>query len=241
MQYFFYDNLEGSAFAFGEEESKHCIKVLRHKRGDTLQLIDGKGNWAEALIEEDHPKHCSGKITKRVHHAPTLPYHFTLSIAPTKQHERMDWLVEKAVEMGVHCIQFIQCKNSERPKINLDRLHKIAISALKQSKQFYLPTFKPLVPLETALATATQDLKLMAYCLSAQDQSLYAYLQQRPSNIHLLVGPEGDFTPAEVAQAQAQGFAPCSLGPHILRTETAALYALAATAAVLGQTKNESV
>lgn len=234
MQYFFYENLEGSAFAFNEEESKHCIKVLRHKRGDILQLIDGKGNWAEALIEEDHPKHCSGKITRRVHHAPTLPYHFTLSIAPTKQHERLDWLVEKAVEMGVHGIQFIQCHNSERPKVNLERLHKIAISAIKQSKQFYLPKLSGIVRVEEAIKESHAALKLMAYCPTGQEQALFSYLSGKPANIHLLIGPEGDFTPTEVALALEHGFNTCSLGPHILRTETAALYAIAATAAALG-------
>jgi 16S rRNA (uracil1498-N3)-methyltransferase len=235
MQLFFYDSLLGETFTFSEEESKHCIKVLRHKKGDTLQLIDGKGHLAEAIIDIDHPKQCSGRLLHVQSFAPTLPYQLRLSIAPTKQHERIDWLVEKAVEMGVHHIGFIQCQNSERPRINLERLHKIAISALKQSKQYYLPTFGNLLPFKEALSQGEAQLKLIAYCLSEQDKSLFSFLQQKPKTIHLVVGPEGDFSPAEIALAQAQGFNTCSLGKHILRTETAALFGIAAAAAVLGQ------
>lgn len=237
MQLFFYDNLLGESFTFSEEESKHCIKVLRHKKGDILFLIDGKGHLAEASIDQAHPKQCSGRILKVTHFEPTLPYQLRLSIAPTKQHERMDWLVEKAVEMGVHHIGFIQCQNSERPRINLERLHKIAISALKQSKQYYLPSFSDLQSFKEAITQSKADLKLIAYCLSEQDKSLLHFLQAKPKTIHLVVGPEGDFTPAEITLAQSHGFDTCSLGKHILRTETAALFGIATAAAVLGQTE----
>jgi 16S rRNA (uracil1498-N3)-methyltransferase len=237
MQLFFYDNLLGETFTFNEEESKHCIKVLRHKIGDTLLLIDGKGRLAEAVIDQDHPKQCSGRLLKVTHFEPTLPYQLRLSIAPTKQHERIDWLVEKAVEMGVHHIGFIQCQNSERPRINLERLHKIAISALKQSKQYYLPSFSDLQSFKEAITQSKADLKLIAYCLSEQDKSLFSFLQQQPKTIHLVVGPEGDFTPAEITLAQSHGFDTCSLGKHILRTETAALFGIATAAAVLSRTE----
>lgn len=234
MQLFFYQDLSAKTFAFSEEESKHCIKVLRHKRGDMIELIDGKGNWAQALIEEDHPKHCSGSIIALKHFAHPLPYTITLSIAPTKQHERMDWFVEKAVEIGVNHIQFMHCQNSERPKINLDRLQKIAISAIKQSKQYYLPKISGLVGFEEAITEANAGLKLMAYCPTGREQSLFGYLSAKPAAIHLLIGPEGDFTEAEIKEAQAKGFHPCSLGPNILRTETAALFGISAAALVLG-------
>jgi 16S rRNA (uracil1498-N3)-methyltransferase len=237
MQLFFYDNLLGESFTFNEEESKHCIKVLRHKKGDILQLIDGKGHIAQAVIDQDHPKQCSGRVIKVNSFAPTLPYQLRLSIAPTKQHERIDWLVEKAVEIGVHHIGFIHCQNSERPRVNLARLEKIAISALKQSKQYYLPTFSDLQPFTTAISQGEEVLKLIAYCLSEQDKSMYSYLQKRPQTIHLMIGPEGDFTPSEIELAQAKGFNTCALGKNILRSETAALFGIATAASVLGQTE----
>jgi 16S rRNA (uracil1498-N3)-methyltransferase len=236
MQLFYYPHLTASTtFEFSEEESKHCIKVLRHQKGDTIQLMDGKGNLAYAMIENDHPKRCSGSIQQVQYFEPSLPYHFHLSIAPTKQHERLDWMLEKAIEMGVHQVSFIHCINSERPKVNLERLHKIAISAIKQSKQYHLPILNEMLSFKEVIEASQAPLKLIAYCPTGQEQSLYSFLKAQPQSIHLLVGPEGDFHPSEVSLAQAKGFNACSLGKNILRTETAALFSIAAAAAVLGQ------
>lgn len=227
MQLFYYPNLHGNSFEFSEEESKHCIKVLRHKVGDTLLLIDGKGQCAEAMIEDAHPKHCSGKVLSITRFEPKRNYALHLFIAPTKQQERIDWMVEKAVEIGVDSIGFIECKRSERGRINLERLHKICISALKQSKQYYLPTLHGPTSFEEAVLKAKAEIKLIAWCPSGTELHLTKQLNKSTQSISICIGPEGDFTEAEAKLAEQNGFKSVSLGPNILRTETAAVYACA--------------
>jgi 16S rRNA (uracil1498-N3)-methyltransferase len=234
MQFFYYPNLqEQDSFSFSEEESKHCIKVLRKKNGDQLQLIDGKGFEAKAIITQDHPKKCSGLIQQRMQHKPSRNYHMHLAIAPTKNTDRIEWMLEKAIEIGLDEISFLQCENSERIKLNLERFHKIGISAIKQSKQYYLPTihapvsFKDFVEKNKSVQT-----KFIAWCPANDTQNLFKQLESNPaSNNLLLVGPEGDFTNEEVAFAQANGFAACSLGKNILRSETAGLFGISLFAA----------
>jgi 16S rRNA (uracil1498-N3)-methyltransferase len=135
-QFFYLPNLDQDDFEFSEEESKHCIRVLRKKKGDQIQLIDGKGTEALAEIVSDNPKKCSGQIVQRILHKPNRNYHLHLAIAPTKNFDRMEWMLEKCIEIGVDEISFIITANSERDKINLERCEKIAIAAIKQSKQF---------------------------------------------------------------------------------------------------------
>lgn len=235
MQLFYYPNLSLGAFSFNEEESKHCIKVLRNKTGDTLQLIDGKGRLAQAIITKDHPKKCEGEITQVTLFEPNRSYQLALSIAPTKQHERIDWLVEKACEIGIDEINFIACENSERERINIDRLQKICISAIKQSKQYYLPALGELKPLRDHLKTASDWQKYIAWCETNPTEHLAQQLNQSEKKIHLLIGPEGDFSAKEISLSQEAGYQPISLGSNILRTETAAITAVATVAAVLSK------
>ncbi|MBP7511925.1 MAG: 16S rRNA (uracil(1498)-N(3))-methyltransferase [Bacteroidia bacterium] len=234
MQFFYYPNLNSeSIFAFNEEESKHCIKVLRKKIGDTLNLIDGKGTEAIAVIDSDNPKKCSGQIQERIQHKPNRNYSIHLAIAPTKNIERIEWLLEKAIEIGLDEITFINCFNSERDKINLDRLQKIAIAAIKQSKQFYLPQINPIVSFDSFVKkSALGQTKFIAYCPTNSTQNLIHLIPSEPHNISiLLVGPEGDFSPQEVKIAEENGFMACSLGNSILRSETAGLYGISLFAA----------
>lgn len=235
MQLFYYPNISVGAFSFNEEESKHCIKVLRHKAGDTLQLIDGKGSLAQAIITKDHPKKCEGEITQVTLFEPNRNYQLAISIAPTKQHERIDWLVEKACEIGVDEINFITCHNSERERVNLERLQKICISAIKQSKQYYLPALGELKPLKEYLKTEPDWQKYIAWCETNDTDNLAIKLTQSPKKIHLLIGPEGDFSAQEISYVKEVGYQPISLGPNILRTETAAIAAVATIAAVLSK------
>ena len=235
MQLFYYPNLSIGAFSFNEEESKHCIKVLRHKAGDTLQLIDGKGSLAQAVITKDHPKKCEGEITQVTLFEPNRSYQLALSIAPTKQHERIDWLVEKACEIGIDEINFISCDNSERERVNIERLQKICISAIKQSKQYYLPKLGELKPFKEQLKTQPDWQKYIAWCETSATEQLAQQLNQSAKKIHLLIGPEGDFSAKEISLAQEVGYNPISLGSNILRTETAAIAAVATVAAVLSK------
>lgn len=234
MQLFYYPLLAGQdEFIFNEEESKHCIKVLRKKNGDILQLIDGLGTEATAVITSDHPKKCSGLIQQRIQHKPNRNYRIHLAIAPTKNIDRIEWMLEKAIEIGLDEISFLHCQNSERDKVNLERFHKIAISAMKQSKQFYLPIINPMVGFEEFVKNqALVQTKFIAWCPTESTESLMSQIPKpMPANSIFLVGPEGDFTAKEIEIAEANGYKTCSLGNNILRSETAGLFGISLFAA----------
>lgn len=229
MQLFFLPNLDSDSFEFSEEESKHCIRVLRKKKGDQITLIDGKGTEALGTIISDNPKKCSGQISKKIHHTPNRNYQLHIAIAPTKNFERIEWMLEKCIEIGVDEISFIETSNSERSKINLERCEKIAISAIKQSKQFYLPRIHPIQSFQSFLVqTEAIKNKWIAWCESETTDYLSKQITSIENSQNIVcVGPEGDFTPQEIQLAQTHHFAPCSLGPNILRSETAAVLAAA--------------
>lgn len=225
MQFFYLPHLAQDHFEFSEEESKHCIRVLRKKKGDQIQLIDGNGTEALAEITSDNPKKCSGKIVQRILHPPNRNYHLHLAIAPTKNFDRMEWMLEKCIEIGVDEISFIITANSERDKINLERCEKIAIAAIKQSKQFYLPSIHPIQSFQNFLVrTKAIPNKWIAWCESDKTDFLGKQINVAANSNNLVcLGPEGDFTTEEVEAAKAFQCIPCSLGPNILRTETAAV------------------
>jgi 16S rRNA (uracil1498-N3)-methyltransferase len=225
---FFHPDLSSKNIILPEEESKHLIRVLRKQKGDIIQLMDGKGNLAFARIEEDHQKKCLLLITEISLKVKNRNYHFDLVIAPTKNMERIEWMLEKCCEIGLDAIYFINCENSERSKLNLERLEKICISAIKQSKQFYLPEIHPLVDFKSFIekAKSTDSTKLIAWCETDMTENIQSKLRKKANN-HLIfmVGPEGDFSENEISLAKANGFSEVSLGSNILRTETAGLYA----------------
>ncbi|MFY8190555.1 MAG: RsmE family RNA methyltransferase [Bacteroidia bacterium] len=233
MQLFYLPNLVESTFEFSEEESKHCIRVLRKKKGDKITLIDGKGTEAIGLIISDNPKKCSGEIIQRILHEPNRNYHLHIAIAPTKNFERIEWMLEKCIEIGIDEISFIETSNSERSKINLERCEKIAISAIKQSKQFYLPRLHPIQSFQSFLVqTKTIKNKWIAWCESEKTDYLSKQITSIENSQNLVcIGPEGDFTTQEIQLARAHNFAPCSLGTNILRSETAAVLVAALMAA----------
>lgn len=205
-----------------EEESKHCIKVLRMKKGDVLKIIDGKGKSFECEITHDHQKKCEVKINSTKEHE-TTP-HIHIALAPTKNMDRIEWFVEKSVEIGISEISFIQTKNSERKNLRLDRLEKIAISAMKQSHKYFLPKINALSPFEDFIELVNQDVNLIAN----QTEGKLNYISSIATptkSVCILIGPEGDFTKEELEKVKTKDFTPISLGPHRLRTETAALYA----------------
>ncbi|MCF8254182.1 MAG: 16S rRNA (uracil(1498)-N(3))-methyltransferase [Bacteroidia bacterium] len=228
MQLFFLNNLYLDNFEFSEEESKHCIRVLRKKAGDIITLIDGAGTEATAVLEIDNPKKCSGRIIERTHHHPNRNYYLHIAIAPTKNFDRMEWFIEKATEIGIDEITFIETENSERAKVNLERCQKILVSAIKQSKQFYLPKLNPLVSFKDCLNQNTSvKNKWIAWCPTPQTKNLGVELTQlKQLDSLVLIGPEGDFSSKEIALAEQYSFKAISLGSNILRTETAALYAV---------------
>lgn len=228
MHVFYQPDISNNNVTLNEEESKHCTRVLRLKKGDIVHLASGGGIQAIASIADDNPKKCVLTIQERIAHAPR-PTHLHIAIAPTKNFDRMEWFIEKATEIGIEEITFIECEHSERNKINKERCEKVAISAMKQSKQWWLPKINDIIPLKKFIeSTEGNALRLMAWCETNQTDLLNKQLTNSPNhNFTLLIGPEGDFTAWEVELAKAAGFIPISLGENILRTETAALFACA--------------
>ncbi len=222
MRLFYDANIDpgASSFQLSEEESKHIVRVLRGQVGDTIGMLDGKGNLFTCEIADAHPKRCLLNIVNVDFESPdTSEIH--IAVAPTKQMERIEWFVEKAVEIGVTKITLLDCKNGERGRIKTDRLIKKAVSAMKQSQRRYLPEIVELTSFQNFLKE--HPFGLLAHCYE-HDKNEFSEVFKSTS-CPILIGPEGDFTEAEVAQAIEQGYKPVTLGSNRLRTETAALYA----------------
>ncbi len=222
MRLFFDANISTShsTFQLSEEESKHICKVLRMQEGDSIGLLNGKGEYFETKILIANPKRCEVKVVN--HQSFPQNEHLHLAIAPTKMNDRMEWLVEKAVEMGVKEITFLLCKNAERKTIKLERFEAIAISAMKQSKRYYLPKINDLVKFENFIKEHTNG--LIAHCYEDNKTSI-THAFNASSGI-ILIGPEGDFSLQEVEIAKENQYKAISLSNFRLRTETAGLMAV---------------
>ena len=215
----------------GEEDSKHCVKVLRLTEGATIEVVDGNGNLYTCRITTAHPKRCAVEVLDKLTQAPHWGHQIVLGVAPTKNLDRMEWLVEKSVEMGVDRIIPLRCHNSERTVLKTERLRKIMVSAMKQSLKATLPRLDEMTPLEQVLAEPFEGICCIAYCdemLPREERRSLADVYQPGKDTLVLIGPEGDFSPEEVQAATAAGFVPVTLGESRLRTETAGMMAVAA-------------
>ncbi len=208
------------------DESWHCAKVLRKKSGDEISVIDGKGNMFRGTLEVVNEKSCSVKIIEGPIKQATRNYYLHLLIAPTKQIDRIEWMLEKAIEIGLDEITFIQCRNSERTVIKTDRMQKIVESAVKQSLQSMIPTVNELTDFKQSVKL-TAGQKLIAYCGEGEATPVTS-VDFKNKRSCIMIGPEGDFTPEEFQLALENGFKGLSLGTNRLRTETAGLYAVQA-------------
>jgi 16S rRNA (uracil1498-N3)-methyltransferase len=206
------------------EESWHCAKVLRMKAGEMIELIDGVGNSYMGILKLVSEKQCIADITEGPVEQKKRGYYLHVAISPTKNIDRIEWMVEKAVEIGLDELSFIRCKNSERTTVKTERIQKIIQSAVKQSKQAFIPEIHDLRKFEDLLELQA-DLKLIAYCGEAQKTEL-RNLSFNGKHVLILIGPEGDFSPEEVKIALTRGFQAVSLGNSRLRTETAGLAAV---------------
>lgn len=226
----FYEPAIAQRPVLSEAESQHAVKVLRLMAGDRIDVADGAGTWYGAEITRPHPKHCEVRILEKTT-APPRPYHVHLAIAPTKNLDRTEWMLEKCVEVGLDEISFLQTRYSERRVLKLDRLHGVAVSALKQSGQGWLPKLNALVRFQEFLETApcqppTAQCQLFIAHLAEGERKLLHREAVPGGRYCVLVGPEGDFSPEEIQEAQAVGFKPVSLASSRLRTETAGLVAV---------------
>ncbi len=224
MQLFYVPNISSSEIVLDETESKHAVRVLRLSTGDNLQLIDGKGNFYEAEITDANPKKCRLRILKSERESGKRNFHLHIAIAPTKNTDRFEWFLEKATEIGIDEITPLITTHSERKTVNPDRLEKILISAMKQSLKACLPKLNELTFFKELVINNKTQNRFVAYCDDIQKTHLKD-LVKKGSDILILIGPEGDFTPEEVQFAAENGFEVVSLGTSRLRTETAGIVA----------------
>jgi 16S rRNA (uracil1498-N3)-methyltransferase len=226
MHIFYTPDVSGDHYSLNEEESRHCIRVLRLKQGDKIALVDGRGGYYTAAISLEDAKKCLVTITEK-QQASKRNYHLHIAIAPTKNMDRMEWFLEKAIEIGLDEFTPLICERSERREIKTERLEKIAIAAIKQSGNAYFPKINQAMPYSQFIKQEFEGLKMIAHCLS-DDKKHLKELYTAGSKAVVLVGPEGDFSNSEVSAALNINYQPINLGQSRLRTETAGMYICAA-------------
>ena len=225
MPCFFQENLIQDSLSLSSEETRHIIKSLRLKEDAHIWITDGKGTLAKAVLTNVSKEQCFAEIIERTFCDRSTQKQLYLAVAPTKNPDRIEWLVEKAVEIGVAQISFIICERSERKHVDLSRLHRIAIAALKQSKETWLPEIQTMSLLQFIHENSTTKAdKFIAYCDNKEQSIDISHVKYQQKDTVFLIGPEGDFSSSEVSIAKENGFQLISLGKKTLRTETAALF-----------------
>ncbi|MEI6890105.1 MAG: 16S rRNA (uracil(1498)-N(3))-methyltransferase [Bacteroidales bacterium] len=226
MILFYSNTIEGNLIRLGEDESRHCLKVMRLGKNDSIHVTDGKGNLYEAEITDVGSLKVTARITKTTQSPVSRGFRLHVAIAPTKNSDRFEWFLEKSTEIGIDEITPVFCSHSERNKVNHDRLNKILISAVKQSLKIQLPRLNQALSFKEFISKSIPGIKLIASCLSGKELEIQqAYTKGQEAAV--LIGPEGDFSESEIESAVNSGFVPVSLGESRLRTETAGVYVAA--------------
>lgn len=212
-----------------ESDSAHCCRVLRMKEGDEVMAVDGKGFRYRCRILEAHPKRTALEIVEKI----AAPNHWsapiTLAVAPTKLADRMEWMLEKVVEIGIDRVVLLRCRHSERKVMKRERLEKVMISAMKQSLKGVLPMIEEMTDFKDFIKDCSSDSQLFfGYCDPKYPRKEFVDECEPDKPVVIMIGPEGDFSPEEVEMAVAKGFIPVTFGESRLRTETAALFGVTA-------------
>ena len=230
-EHYFYVPEASSRTELPEEEARHAVKVLRLHPGDKIFITDGCDHIYEAVVTDVSRNGCCYKIISGEDVRPSWHGLLHLAIAPTKNIDRIEWMVEKCVEVGVDEISFVDCKCGLRHKLNMERLNRIVVSAMKQSHKARKVIMNDLVSFDSFIkSVSSEEEKFIAHCLGDNDvfkvRERYIAEALGEGSKTILIGPEGDFTLEEVAAAISAGFVPVSLGESRLRTETAGLYSV---------------
>ena len=243
MELFYCKNIEGGLCRLDPEESGHCVKVLRHRVGDRISVIDGEGTFYDCTLLDASPKAAVAQVEAVQKCWGAHNYVLTMAVCPTKNIDRYEWFAEKATEFGVDTIAPVIGEHSERKVLKTERLGKILLSATKQSLKGAVPAIREAVSVMDFIKeySSSDALKMIAYCFENDDhprRSIVEVLREAMTKdpriadggreIAVLIGPEGDFSSAEASAALAAGFVPVHLGASRLRTETAALAAVSA-------------
>lgn len=226
-RYFYVPNANETTF-LPDDEAVHATRVLRMTEGEKMFLMDGKGSFYEAVVSMASKKACAYHIVQTLPQEKKWRGHIHLAIAPTKMMDRMEWMIEKAVEVGVDEITLLNCHFSERTKINIERLERIVVSAMKQSRKPWKPILHGITSFDTFISQPGNAHKFIAHCYDEVSKvDLFDSLQGTDdAPVVMLVGPEGDFSIDEVQRALVQGYTSVTLGHSRLRTETAGLAAV---------------
>lgn len=246
MQLFYTPDITSNTYSLNEEESRHCLKVLRLQKGDIVHLTNGKGTLYKAQISHIDKSSCEVDVIETIEEYGKRNHYLHIAIAATKNSDRFEWFLEKATEIGIDEITPLICERSVKEKLRVERLNKIITSAVKQSVKAYYPKLNEASPLAPLLRRGDGCLKLIAHCHSNEPVFIKKIISDSLSNLNdgnvlqktnssplgrlggaflVLIGPEGDFTPNEVELALQNEFIPISLGKSRLRTETAGVYA----------------
>ena len=224
MHLFYSPAISGDFHFLPEDESRHCIKVLRLKKGDKVHLTDGLGNLFETVITDEDFNNCKLEIKQKFTEYGKRSFNLHIAVAPTKNINRFEWLLEKITEIGVDIITPLICEHSERRELKANRQNKIITSAMKQALKAYHPVLNNVIPFQKFILQDFTASKFIAYCDENNNDSLKNLYQSGESAV-IMIGPEGDFSRDEIESAVFNGFKPVNLGKARLRTETAALVA----------------
>lgn len=231
MELFYSSDIDGSVVCLDQEESAHCVRVLRHRAGDEISVIDGRGNLYRCSLVTADAKAAVAHVLDVQRGFGAHPYRLTMAVCPTKNIDRYEWFVEKATEIGLDEVIPVIGDHSERKVVKTDRLKRIVLSAVKQSLKGAVPEVCEAVSVKEFIESVPDDvLKIICYCFDGEEKrvSIKDVLGADNRDIAVLIGPEGDFSAEEVSLALSRGWKPVHLGNSRLRTETAALTAVTA-------------
>lgn len=227
-RFFYVPDASGTA-ELPEDEAQHVARVLRMRSGDEIMLMDGEGSYYRAVLTMVSNHHCHYEILEHLPQQRQWSRRMHLAIAPTKLIDRIEWMIEKATEVGIDELTFIDCKFSERSVIKLPRMERIVVSAVKQSHKAWVPQLHDMTAFRKFVDTPRYGAKFIAHCYGEVERT-YLFdeiaCQSADEDITVLIGPEGDFSIDEVKYAVAAGYKSVHLGDSRLRTETAGLYAV---------------
>jgi len=225
MQIFYAPGINGNIHVLDERESGHCIRVLRLKNGSRVRLVDGTGSLFEGYVSDPDPRSCVITITSVSRDFEKRNYRLHIAISPIKNHDRLEWFIEKSVEIGIDEITPLICRNTEKPGIKSDRLNNIIISAMKQSIKALRPVLNEAVSFSGFQKLDIGGIRMIGHCNLNEMRNGIAGVYRKGEDAVILIGPEGDFTEEEISEAVGNGYKPVHLGPSRLRTETAGIAA----------------
>ncbi len=227
MDFFFSNDINNQTIILDNYESRHCIKVMRHKVGDLIKIVDGLGNLYSGNLVSFDKNSCTIQINDKTENYKKTNQHIHIGISPIKNQDRLEWFIEKSVEIGIDEITLIDCDRTLRKKIKIDRLNKIAITAMKQSLKAYIPKINDVISVNDFIMYNQNSSKFICHLDNDDRRDVFYYRDdiKKYKNVSILIGPEGDFSASEIELAIDNNFLCVTLGNSRLRTETAGVVA----------------